>query len=386
MASEINSQQRVGFLLGNFPPINEIYDPDSGRALLIPGLPLPPPAPKENSIRIGIIDSGVMASHPQLRTLIVAEKAFAGSDPTDKIGHGTLMALQLVRTWADTEIQQLLGEKFSYPAIVSARVTDDFGVPSVEAVIAAIDWVVAEGVKTVNLSLGFRGEDAEYSDLCKAIVKHSDIIFNAAAGNFGPEVKVFPAACSLKNLISVGELREGVPTPHSGLSQVYAPTDLPFFTPWQYHLDLGKKAAKAGHYSQARIEFQASLLAEKNTEALFQLALLDIYENNLTSAAERLIAALDMEPKLATLRTHLGAVRFLQGRFKDAEMLLREALSLDASDQMAYFNLGQTLLNLGRSAEALATFEKLRRLNPDYPRLDAAIAEASARLNKDSQE
>ena len=63
------------------------------RVLLTPGVPLPPPTPEEDAIRIGLIDSGVLAEHPQLRTLIVAEKAFVGADPTDRIGHGTLMAL-----------------------------------------------------------------------------------------------------------------------------------------------------------------------------------------------------------------------------------------------------------------------------------------------------
>ncbi|MDH3379666.1 MAG: hypothetical protein OEQ39_22290, partial [Gammaproteobacteria bacterium] len=154
MAAQNDDSQRNGVLLGDFPPINEIYDRESGRAMLIPGLPLPPSAPGEDAIRMGIIDSGVMADHPQLTTLIVAEKAFAGSETVDRIGHGTLVALQSVRNHADPEIQKLLGDKFSYPAIVSARVTDDFGVPNVDAVIAAVDWIASQRVKVANLSLG----------------------------------------------------------------------------------------------------------------------------------------------------------------------------------------------------------------------------------------
>ena len=97
-------------------------------------------------------------------------------------------------------------DSFSYPEFVSARVTDDSAViPSVETVIAAIDWVIAEGSTHVNLSLGFRGEASEYTDLCKAIARHSDISFAAAAGNSGPEVETFPAACSSGNMLSVGE-------------------------------------------------------------------------------------------------------------------------------------------------------------------------------------
>ena len=386
MAAQNDDSQRNGVLLGDFPPINEIYDRESGRAMLIPGLPLPPSAPGEDAIRMGIIDSGVMADHPQLTTLIVAEKAFAGSETVDRIGHGTLVALQSVRNHADPEIQKLLGDKFSYPAIVSARVTDDFGVPNVDAVIAAVDWIASQRVKVANLSLGFLGEADEYTDLCEAIARHPDIFFTAAAGNFGPEVKVYPSACSIKNLMSIGEVRGGVPAESSGQGQIYAPTDLPFFTFWEYYLDLGNQAAQERDFSKARENYHRSIEAENNVGALFQLGLLDIYDNDLASAEGYLVSALGLEPTLAILHAHLGIVRFMEGRFEEAEIHLRKALELDTGDQMAAFNLGQTLLNLNRPREAMDFFEQLRNRNPDYPRLNDAIAAATARLDSELQE
>ena len=357
--------ERTGYLFNNsLPiPIHEIYDPSSGQGLFASGVPLSP-KPTENGPRIGIIDSGIMAEHPQLRTLIVAEKAFAGSDPTDKIGHGTLVALHLINP-----------QVIYYPAIVSARVTNDSGEIKVEDVITAIDWVIAEGSKVVNLSLGFRGKATEYTDLCKTIAKHSDILFSAAAGNFGPEVEVFPAACSSENIISVSAVYEGRLAEYSGSGHV-AVEPAPLLTLWRYHIDLGNRAAKANNYSLARKEYMASLVAEKNGEALFQLALLDIHEGKLAVAVGRLNAALELEPQNPILYSYLGVVGYLQGRFNDAEMLLRKALMLNVDDQMARFNLGQTLVKLGRFKEALVVFEQLRRLNPDYPRLNSAIARA----------
>lgn len=387
-ATTVENQQRIGHLLHGSRqiPINEIYDPASGRVLLTPGVPLPPPTPKEGAIRIGIIDSGVLAGHPQLRTLVVAEKAFAGADPADRIGHGTLTALQIIAGYVDTMSQASI-DNFSYPEFVSARVTDDSGaIPSVETVIAAIEWAIAEGSRYVNLSLVFRGEASEYTDLCQAVARHSDIIFVAAAGNFGPEVETFPAACS-ENILSVGEAHDSTATQHSGIGDVYAqPADYPLLTLWQYHIELGKQAALANNYILARQEFSASLDAKRNAEALFRISLLDILEKKLVSATERLNAALELEPQNSILYSHLGTVRYLQRRFDDAEALLREALRLNVTEPRAHFNLGQTLLALGRPSEALIIFERLRKLNPDYPRLNSAIARAAARLNANSQE
>ena len=359
--------ERTGVLLGASPTANDLYDPSTGNALLVPGVPLSP-SPTA-SVRIGVIDSGVIADHPQLRALIVAERAFRGSDPTDRLGHGTSVALQLVANPP-------------YFPILSAKVTDDSHVPTVRAVIAAIDWLAANGASVVNISLGFQDRTATYTDLCEAIARHSDdISFAVAAGNSGPDVQVYPAACDAPNLISVSEVQGGALAPNSGRGDIGVETDTVLVPRWLYHLDLGLRASQGREYSRARREFRSSIATEDNAEARFQLALLDVESNDLTSAATHLGVALEVAPELATLWTHLGAVRFLQGDFADAERLLRRALTLDSTDERAYFNLGQTLLRLSRPAEALAVLEQLREINPDYPQLDAAMSTAQAELD-----
>src|SRR5580704_11031672 len=76
----------------------ELYDPGTGKALLVLGVPLDPPPPAPDQVRSGIIDSGVLADHPQLRNLVVAQKDFTGDDPVDRVGHGTLVALRLLES------------------------------------------------------------------------------------------------------------------------------------------------------------------------------------------------------------------------------------------------------------------------------------------------
>ena len=377
LAVGASRQPSVGFLPEDSLTLADLYDSQTGRALLVPGVPLPPPRP-DDTVRIGIIDSGIASAHPQLRTLVVSEKAFVGSDPTDTIRHGTFVALQSIRLFGHPVIQRLFGGQSRFPAIISAKVTDDAGRINVDTVVSAIDWVVEEGAMYVNLSLGFRDAAADYTELCDAIARHADVVFSAGAGNSGPEIRWFPAACPTENVLSAGALRDGVPWQGSGLGDVDAPGGGIFLTPWQYHLDLGLRAAESGEYAAARRAYLDSLAAENNAEAQFRLALLDMVEEDLTSAAIRLEEARRLEPEVATRVAHLGAVRFRQDRFSEAESLFREALVLDGSDQMARFNLGQTLLKLNRPSEALAEFKLLRTTNPEYAGLDAAVAYAKA--------
>jgi hypothetical protein len=121
MTKGADAYRETGFLFGPSPSAAEVYDHATGRALLIPGLPIDPPRPRDDAVRMAIIDSGVISTHPQLRTLVIAEKAFAGGDPVDRIGHGTLVALQSIRQHADPEMQRILGDRFSYPALLSGR-------------------------------------------------------------------------------------------------------------------------------------------------------------------------------------------------------------------------------------------------------------------------
>jgi len=108
-----------------------------GSVLLFPDVPLGGKPPK-NSVLIGVIDSGVMATHPQLAGYLKEAKDFTGEGTDDVLGHGTAVALiSLFGT----------GQKNPPIAIVNAKVVDHEGKILESNVIKAIDWVAAKGVK-----------------------------------------------------------------------------------------------------------------------------------------------------------------------------------------------------------------------------------------------
>ncbi len=337
-----------------------------------PGVPLHGKAP-ENAVLCGVIDSGVATAHPQLAGYIQACADFAGDGPEDTLGHGTAVALQL-----------LYGAGIVNPsiAILSAKVTDAAGHIRQQAVVDAIDWVVKQGAKVVNLSLGFRGSAEKYVPLCSAIARHPEISFVAAAGNYGPDVKVFPAACGLSNLISVGATDEtGNRAEYSGSGALYAPGTVLFLKEWAYHYERGQMLARSGDLQEARRAYQDSLALRANAESEFQLGVLDLSEENPAAAISRFTEATKLNPAFAAAHEMLGAARSLSGEHQGAETALRTSIALyssgaaSVSDRArAHFNLGQTLVNLRRPKEAREQFETTRQLMPDYPRIDDALA------------
>jgi len=107
-----------------------------------------PPLPE---VRVGVIDTGVDLSHPDLRSQIVASHSFVGGTVADTTGHGTFVAGEIAATVDNG--RGIAGLAPSARLLIAKVVGDDGTVsPSVEA--QAIRWVVARGAKVVNVSLG----------------------------------------------------------------------------------------------------------------------------------------------------------------------------------------------------------------------------------------
>jgi tetratricopeptide (TPR) repeat protein len=340
-----------------------------------PGAPLHGKAP-ENPTLTGIIDSGVATAHPQLAGYVRACADFGGEGPEDTLGHGTAVALQLL--FAHGVINPSI-------AILSAKVTDSEGHIRQQAVVDAIDWVAQRGATIVNLSLGFRGSAEMYKALCAAIARHPDILFVAAAGNYGSEVEVFPAACGHDNVISVSAADEtGKPAEYGGRGEVYASGNALFLKEWAYHYEQGQTLARSGRLQEARREYERSLASGANAESEFQLGVLDLSEEKPAAAIGRFIEAIKLNPSFAEAHEMLGAAHMLSGEYPRAEAALRTAIALYPADAASapslartHFNLGQTLVNLGRRKEAREQFETVRAMMPDYPRIDDALASVS---------
>lgn len=340
-------------------------------ALLFPGVPLHGKSP-ENSVVMGIIDSGVSSSHPQLAGYLKDTRDFGGDGPEDTLGHGTAVALVALYSQ---------GHPHPPMALLSGKVTDPFGNIREEAVVEAIDWVAAQGAKIVNLSLGFRGSREKYTALCSAIARHPEILFVAAAGNYGPDVSVFPAACGCSNVLSVGATdAHGNRADYSGCGAVNAPGNVTLLEEWAYYFENAQALARSGRLQEARLEYERSIAARPNAESEFQLGLIDLNENKQAAAVNRFKEAIKLSPDLAQAHEMLGASLFISGDYQDAEKSLRDSLGLYPEDAAsvsnrarARFNLGQTLACLGRSDEARIELEAVKALAPDYPRIDEVL-------------
>ncbi|MFJ3906320.1 S8 family peptidase [Streptomyces sp. NPDC090025] len=137
-------------------------------------------------VTIAVLDTGVDRTHDDLRTQVVGEKNFSSSpDATDRVGHGTHVASIAAGTGAKS------GGRFKGVApgakLLNGKVLDDDGFGDDSAIIAGMEWAVAEGADIVNLSLG--APDSPGIDPLEATVDRltaeKGVLFAVAAGNDG---------------------------------------------------------------------------------------------------------------------------------------------------------------------------------------------------------
>ncbi|WP_406357856.1 S8 family peptidase [Streptomyces sp. NBC_00658] len=135
---------------------------------------------------IAVLDTGVDQSHPDLAGQEIAEKNFTTSpDAKDRFGHGTHVASIAAGTGAKS------AGKYTGVApgakILDGKVLNDSGSGTTSAIIAGMEWAVAQGANVVNLSLG--GLDTPGIDPLEEAVNRlsaeTDTLFVIAAGNSG---------------------------------------------------------------------------------------------------------------------------------------------------------------------------------------------------------
>ena len=158
---------------------NAIYRPAVGQAN--PGGSTPARAEAKARGVLGVIDTGADLATAQLRGRVLQARGFSrrGYTPDE---HGTWVAAIA----AAQGPQLMLADVFE---------ADQTGAPaaSVEAIVRAIDWLVAGRVPVINISVA--GPD---NPILQAVVRRaaaSGVVIVAAAGNGGPTAApVYPAA------------------------------------------------------------------------------------------------------------------------------------------------------------------------------------------------
>ncbi|MFC0505390.1 S8 family peptidase [Micromonospora costi] len=136
-------------------------------------------------VKVGVIDSGVDQTHPDLADRVAAAENFtADPDTVDRVGHGTHVASTIAGTAAASQGRY----KGMAPGatLYSAKVCVQEGCPE-SAILAGMTWVAQQGVKVANMSLG--GLDSPETDPIEAaladLTHRYGVLFVVAAGNDG---------------------------------------------------------------------------------------------------------------------------------------------------------------------------------------------------------
>lgn len=144
------------------------------------------------TVRIGVVDSGIRASHPDLNGKLVAQYDFGNGDAVaeDMVGHGTH-----VSGVAAAETGNRAGVAGACPncKLLMAKVDDRSGTIDSAAVIKGINWAADRGAKVINLSLGAPGYVAAEARAVSYAQSRGAVVV-AAAGNENSNVRSYPAA------------------------------------------------------------------------------------------------------------------------------------------------------------------------------------------------
>jgi hypothetical protein len=141
----------------------------------------PAPAPVANTGHVGVIDTGADVSWPVLTRSIVQTEGFADGGYTSRT-HGTLVSEIVARSGAHLTVADVFGVDADNRLIAPAA-----------AIASAIDWLVENRVRVINISI--EGPD---NVVLAHVIKRAlaaDVAIVAAAGNGGPgAAPAFPAA------------------------------------------------------------------------------------------------------------------------------------------------------------------------------------------------
>ncbi len=139
---------------------------------------------------LGIVDSGIAQSHPDLRGKIAGQRDFIGGDDQagDRDGHGTAVA-----GVAAAVTDNGRGIAGACPACKLLVAKDGNAYAKDSATIQGIYWVVDHGADAVNISSGGPQPSTAYERAVSYARNHGALVV-AAAGNESTNQRTYPAA------------------------------------------------------------------------------------------------------------------------------------------------------------------------------------------------
>ncbi|MFB7304253.1 S8 family peptidase [Heyndrickxia sporothermodurans] len=178
-------------------PQNSIYDMDNINQLSFSELPKVD-LPSEDSPLIGVIDSGIIPTHPLLKGSIVASESFGGlNSPFDEQGHGTMVA-GIIQFGDLNNVLSLESVKLPFK-LLNGRVTNqNNSFPDEKILVNVIKEAIEEFINEYqcdifNLSLGDSRFPYEtdtkmdhWSYILDQIVHEYNVAIIVSAGNYSP--------------------------------------------------------------------------------------------------------------------------------------------------------------------------------------------------------
>jgi Subtilase family len=167
--------------LASIAPHHLFRPSDDEIAEVSPPSPRPQAEDEKNGGHVGVIDTGADTSWPALTHSIVQTEGFADGGYTSRT-HGTLVSEIVARSGATLTVADVFGVDADNRLIAPAA-----------AIASAIDWLVENRVRVINISI--EGPD---NVVLAHVIKRAlaaDVAIVAAAGNGGPgAAPAFPAA------------------------------------------------------------------------------------------------------------------------------------------------------------------------------------------------
>lgn len=378
-ASELALTALVVAVLSTSPAPGAQEQPPSPREYdLMPEVPLGLGPPDPEGVPFALIDSGIQQGHPQLQKLIIAQKDFTREGLDDALGHGTGVALSFLYFHFSPEMQkikELHPELDRLPGILSARVIGRRPVApqvTVDRIIAAIHWLATQKAKVVNLSIAMLEGTASFDKLCTVIAKHEEMLFIVAAGNFGPDAVVYPAACPAPNkLVSGAVSPEGQVAEYSGRSDVVTPLPPAPVSKVDYLRLTAERLVRDEEFEAATEAYEmAEELATADLDRAliaYGLGYIAFRRDDLSLAVRHFREAVTLAPEAPYLRLALANILSVTGELEGAAHLLEDLIAEGVKTPQVLDRYVRVLLDQDRPREAKPILDELLDKEPTLP-------------------
>jgi tetratricopeptide (TPR) repeat protein len=153
------------------------------------------------------------------------------------------------------------------------------------------------------------------------------------------------------------------------------------------HYGLGYLLWRQKQYPEALLQFQAEIENNPNhAQSLVYMGDCYLQQNDSADARSPLEKGLALDPSLGIADLDLGIIDSQAGRNDDALRELRKALALIPGDVNVHWRLARLLRTMGRTEEANAEFETVKKMNKAaFADLDRKIANGRLQKHDDAQ-